>query len=132
MLSSKRICAAFADVRVAQGVVIAFAVLVGGCSADVTRFDFPVFGLTDKGDETGSLPTPPESIARRDRELRRGPARRRAAPASAMPAGATRRRPTPPAPATGSPTPATTGRRPIRARPERRRATPAAPIERAP
>ena len=58
---------------VAQGVVIAFAVLVGGCSADVTRFDFPFFGLTDKGGETGSLPTPPESMARRNPSYDDGP-----------------------------------------------------------
>src|SRR5882672_3770318 len=66
MLSNKRACAALGRSSIAPGVVIAFAVLVGGCSADVTRFDFPFFGLTDKGGETGSLPTPPESIARRD------------------------------------------------------------------
>jgi hypothetical protein len=41
MLSSKRICASFADAHVAHGMVIALAVVVGGCSADVTRFDFP-------------------------------------------------------------------------------------------
>ena len=67
MLSSKRICNIFADVRVAHGMVIALTVVVGGCSADVTRFDFPFFGLTNKGNETGSLPTPPESVARNDR-----------------------------------------------------------------
>ena len=66
MLSNTRVCATFADVHVARRMVIAFAVVFGGCSADVTRFDFPVFGLTDKGGETGSLPTPPESIARRN------------------------------------------------------------------
>ena len=62
MLSNARICAAFADARVAQWLVVAFTVLVGGCSADVTRFDFPFFGLTDKGGETGSLPTPKVSM----------------------------------------------------------------------
>ena len=67
MLSSKRICTASADVRVAHGMVIALTVLVAGCSADVTRFDFPSFGLTGKGDETGSIANPPESVARRDR-----------------------------------------------------------------
>ena len=67
MLSSKRICNAFADARVAHGMVIALTVVVGGCSTDVTRFDFPFFGLTNKGNETGSLPTPPESVARNDR-----------------------------------------------------------------
>jgi murein DD-endopeptidase MepM/ murein hydrolase activator NlpD len=64
MSSSKRICNTFADAHVAHGVVFALAVTVGGCSADVTRFDFPFFGLTGKGNETASLPTPPESIAR--------------------------------------------------------------------
>ncbi len=66
MLSCKRICTASADAHVAHGMVIALTVLVGGCSADVTRFDFPAFGLT-KGNETGALPTPPEPVARRDR-----------------------------------------------------------------
>ena len=66
MLSNKRAFAALGQSSIAPGMVIAFAVLVGGCSADVTRFDFPFFGLTDKSGETGSLPTPPESIARRD------------------------------------------------------------------
>lgn len=67
MSSSKRICTASADTFVVHGMVIALTVLVGGCSADVTRFDFPSFGLTGKGNETGSLPSPPESVARRDR-----------------------------------------------------------------
>jgi len=67
MLSSKRICNIFPGVHVAHGVVIALAVVVGGCSTDVTRFDFPFFGLTNKGSETASLPTPPESVARNDR-----------------------------------------------------------------
>jgi murein DD-endopeptidase MepM/ murein hydrolase activator NlpD len=47
--------------------VVASVVLVGGCSADVTRFDFPFFGLTSKDDTTGSLPTPSEPIARNER-----------------------------------------------------------------
>src|SRR6185295_14874829 len=67
MLSSKRICNTFADARVAHGIAIALTVMVGGCSTDVTRFDFPFFGLTSKGNETGSLPAPPESLARNDR-----------------------------------------------------------------
>jgi murein DD-endopeptidase MepM/ murein hydrolase activator NlpD len=62
MSSSSRVCATFADARVAQSVVIAVVVLLGGCSADVTRFDLPMFGLSEKGGETGALP--PESIAR--------------------------------------------------------------------
>jgi murein DD-endopeptidase MepM/ murein hydrolase activator NlpD len=69
MLSSKRICTTFPDTHVAHGVAVALALAVGGCSADVTRFDFPSFGLTSKGNETGSLPTPPESVARRDRSF---------------------------------------------------------------
>ena len=73
MLSSKRICTASADAHVAHGMVIALTLLVGGCSADVTRFDFPSFGLTGKGNETGALPTPSEGIARRDRGYDDGP-----------------------------------------------------------
>jgi murein DD-endopeptidase MepM/ murein hydrolase activator NlpD len=68
MFSNKRAHAALARDAVALALAIALAVLVGGCSADVTRFDFPVFGLTDKGGETGSLPTPPEALARRGYE----------------------------------------------------------------
>lgn len=69
MFSNKRAYAALARDAVGPWVVVALAsalaVLAGGCSADVTRFDFPVFGLTDKGGETGSLPMPPEAMARR-------------------------------------------------------------------
>jgi murein DD-endopeptidase MepM/ murein hydrolase activator NlpD len=68
MFSNKRARAALARDAVALALAIALAVLVGGCSADVTRFDFPVFGLTDKAGETGSLPTPPEAMARRGYE----------------------------------------------------------------
>ena len=66
MSSATRLCATSADVRVVQLLVIAFAVSVGGCSADVTRFDFPAFGLTEKSGSTASIPTPSEPIARRD------------------------------------------------------------------
>src|SRR5262245_10615432 len=77
MFSNKRAHAALARDAVAPGLApglamgllaIALAVLLGGCSADVTRFDFPVFGLTDKAGETGSLPMPPEAMARRGYE----------------------------------------------------------------
>jgi hypothetical protein len=46
MLSTKCVRAGFAHRCAAQGLAIAFAVSAAGCSADVTRFDFPVFGLT--------------------------------------------------------------------------------------
>jgi len=78
MFSNKRAYAALARDVVATGWAVALAVLIGGCSADVTRFDFPVFGLTDKGGETGSLPAPPEAMARRGYED----------PSSAAPRGA--------------------------------------------
>ena len=68
MFSNKRVHATLTRDAVAPGLAIALAVLVGGCSADVTRFDFPVFGLTDKGGETGSLPTPPQAMAGRGYE----------------------------------------------------------------
>jgi len=69
MSSSKRIRAAFADARAARGMIVACAALLAGCSADVTRFDFPAFGLTEKGGETGSLPTSSGPVARGDRGL---------------------------------------------------------------
>jgi murein DD-endopeptidase MepM/ murein hydrolase activator NlpD len=44
--------------------LLALLVPVGGCSADVTRFDFPAFGIADNGSSrpTGALPTPPEPV----------------------------------------------------------------------
>ena len=73
MFSNERAHATLTRDAVAPGLAmgllaIALAVLLGGCSADVTRFDFPLFGLTDKAGETGSLPTPPEAMARRGYE----------------------------------------------------------------
>src|SRR5581483_7120796 len=65
MSSNQRNGAAPARSGLAPGSLLALAFLVGGCSADVTRFDFPAFGIADKGGETGSLPTPAETIARR-------------------------------------------------------------------
>ena len=98
MLSSKRICNIFPGVHVAHGVVIALAVVVGGCSTDVTRFDFPFFGLTNKGSETASLPTPPESVARNDRGYDDAPS----APPRGAGLGDTGRAYTPPPYTTGS------------------------------
>src|SRR5262245_27693318 len=73
MFSNERAHATLTRDAVAPGLAmgllaIALAVLGGGCSADVTRFDFPFFGLTDKAGETGSLPAPPEAMARRGYE----------------------------------------------------------------
>src|SRR5262249_57122418 len=68
MFSSKRAYPALARANMAPGVAIGVAVLIGGCSADVTRFDFPFFGLTEKSGATGSLPTPSESMTRRSYE----------------------------------------------------------------
>src|SRR5262245_33132980 len=65
-MSSKRICNTFARAHVARGMVFAVTVMAGGCSTDVTRFDFPLFGLT-QGHETGSLPTPSGSMVRNER-----------------------------------------------------------------
>jgi len=45
----------------ASGLVIALAMSGAGCSADVTRFDFPAFGLTNQANSTGSLGTSPGS-----------------------------------------------------------------------
>src|SRR6476660_1028703 len=73
MFSNKRARAALARDAVALALAIALAVLIGGCSADVTRFDFPVFGLTEKGGETGSIPTPPETMSRRSSGYDDGP-----------------------------------------------------------
>src|SRR5262245_9318261 len=41
---------------VAQGFFVAALALLAGCSADVTRFDFPAFNLSESGStQTGSL-----------------------------------------------------------------------------
>lgn len=47
-----------------QGHAVALlALLAGGCSADITRFDGPGFSLNDSGGgTTSSIPTPPESV----------------------------------------------------------------------
>jgi murein DD-endopeptidase MepM/ murein hydrolase activator NlpD len=71
-MCSKRICNTFARAHVARGMVFALTVMAGGCSTDVTRFDFPLFGLT-KGHETGSLPTPSGSMARNERGYEEAP-----------------------------------------------------------
>lgn len=47
---------------VAHAVAMSAVLLVGGCSADVGRFDFPAFNLNAKGDATGSLPMPSEPV----------------------------------------------------------------------
>jgi murein DD-endopeptidase MepM/ murein hydrolase activator NlpD len=73
MFSRKRICTSLAGANAAHGMVIALTFAVGGCSADVTRFDFPSFGLTG-GNQTGSLPTPSEPVARNERGYEPSPA----------------------------------------------------------
>jgi murein DD-endopeptidase MepM/ murein hydrolase activator NlpD len=57
---------AFAHRRAARGLLIAATVSAGGCSADVTRFDFPAFALNNNGPApaTGSLAPPPQPVAR--------------------------------------------------------------------
>jgi murein DD-endopeptidase MepM/ murein hydrolase activator NlpD len=43
--------------------LLALVVPAAGCSADVTRFDFPAFGIADNGGSpTGALPTPPAPV----------------------------------------------------------------------
>ncbi len=43
--------------HVAHGVFAATLAMLGGCSADVTRFDFPAFNLSEGSAPTGSLPS---------------------------------------------------------------------------
>lgn len=45
----------------ARAVAVSAVLLVGGCSADVGRFDFPAFNLNAK-DSTGALPVPSEPV----------------------------------------------------------------------
>jgi len=66
MLSTTCVRADLAQRYAAHGLVIVLVVLTGGCSADVTRFDFPAFGLTESNNRpTGSLPPPSDQVARR-------------------------------------------------------------------
>jgi murein DD-endopeptidase MepM/ murein hydrolase activator NlpD len=57
---------ALAHRRAARGLLIAATVSAGGCSADVTRFDFPAFALNSNAPPpaTGSLAPPPQPVAR--------------------------------------------------------------------
>jgi murein DD-endopeptidase MepM/ murein hydrolase activator NlpD len=58
MTSVQRNRTTHASRPVAQGLFAAALAMLGGCSADVTRFDFPAFNLTESGSntQTGSLP----------------------------------------------------------------------------
>jgi murein DD-endopeptidase MepM/ murein hydrolase activator NlpD len=92
MLSDKRNRAARACRPVALGLASAMALSAAGCSADVTRFDFPSFGLTGGG-ATGSLPAPSEPLAGRGtggNEAYAGPPAR-GGPVSSADAGAAER-----------------------------------------
>ncbi|MCB1506840.1 MAG: peptidoglycan DD-metalloendopeptidase family protein [Hyphomicrobiaceae bacterium] len=42
---------------------LTLALTLGGCSADVGRFDVPAFNLNGKSDETASIPTPSEPMS---------------------------------------------------------------------
>jgi murein DD-endopeptidase MepM/ murein hydrolase activator NlpD len=66
MLSNKCVQTVLARRYAARGLVIAMTVSAGGCSADVTRFDFPAFALTNSGaaPTTGSLAPPPQPLPR--------------------------------------------------------------------
>lgn len=73
MLSCKRNRATGAfRCLLAPGTAGALALLAAGCSADVTRFDFPAFGLTG-GNSTGSLPSPSEPMHARGGSSYGGP-----------------------------------------------------------
>jgi murein DD-endopeptidase MepM/ murein hydrolase activator NlpD len=58
MTSVQRNRATYPSRPVAQGFFAAALAILGGCSADVTRFDFPAFNLSESGSntQTGSLP----------------------------------------------------------------------------
>lgn len=89
---------------VLAGCTIALALAVSGCSTNITRFDFPAFGLTEKEseeDSTSSItPVPPEPVYKADRQGASGLTGGRAAGRSAArsPAGIARANLKPPAP----------------------------------
>src|SRR5262245_4034505 len=41
-----------------RGLAVAVSVSMGACSADVTRFDFPAFNLSERNGSTGARPGP--------------------------------------------------------------------------
>ena len=57
----------------ARGLFVAGLAALGGCSADVTRFDFPAFNLSDNSAPTGSLPASSEPLSRRGPGYYEGP-----------------------------------------------------------
>jgi murein DD-endopeptidase MepM/ murein hydrolase activator NlpD len=58
MTSVQRNRTTHASSLLAQGFFAVGVAALGGCSADVTRFDFPAFNLSDSSTPTGSLPKP--------------------------------------------------------------------------
>jgi murein DD-endopeptidase MepM/ murein hydrolase activator NlpD len=73
MSSFKRVILPGVQRHAAHWFVFVVAVSTGACSADVTRFDFPPFGLTEGNRATGSLPVPPEPVARSGPRFDEGP-----------------------------------------------------------
>jgi murein DD-endopeptidase MepM/ murein hydrolase activator NlpD len=66
MFSDMRTGTALVQGRHGRAMAIAIALGLSGCSADVTRFDFPAFNLTDNASKpTGSLPEAGPSAQRR-------------------------------------------------------------------
>ncbi len=57
MSSNVRQRSALSRALAGRGLAIAVAGSVGACSADVTRFDFPAFNLSDSDASTGALPS---------------------------------------------------------------------------
>jgi murein DD-endopeptidase MepM/ murein hydrolase activator NlpD len=56
MSSNLRWRSALSRAHAGRGLVVAVTVSVGACSADVTRFDFPAFNLSESDGPTGALP----------------------------------------------------------------------------
>src|SRR5262245_27932608 len=56
MSSNLRWRSALSPAHAGRGLALAVCVSVGACSADVTRFDFPAFNLSESDGPTGALP----------------------------------------------------------------------------
>src|SRR5215467_15773432 len=56
MSSNLRWRSALSPAYAGRGLAVVVCVSVGACSADVTRFDFPAFNLSESDGPTGALP----------------------------------------------------------------------------
>ena len=78
MLSNALVRCFCCRLYIVRGLLVVVGVTAGGCSADVTRFDFPAFDIAEPSarGQTGSLPIPPEPLLRNPSNYEEGAAGR--------------------------------------------------------